>query len=53
MDAFWIREPGTVKGKFTMVNRLGKVEGGELLLGTWITPMRPYTLVDDVGVIFA
>ena len=34
LDAFWIREPGTVKGKLTMVKRLGTVTGDKLVLDT-------------------
>ena len=46
-------DPGTVKGKLTIVNRLGKVEGDELGLGTWIPPMETYPILDEVGIILA
>ena len=49
MDSFWSRDPGTVKGNFTMVKSLGKAEINELVLDTWLSPMGPFPLVDEVG----
>ena len=49
LDKFWSGETETVKGTLTMVKRLGKVAGYELVLETWLTPMVTYPLVYEVG----
>ena len=36
-----------------MVNRLGKLAGDELGLETWITPMVPFLIVDNLGMSLA
>ena len=51
LEELWSRETGTVKGKLTMVNMLGKVEGDELGLNTWITPLGTFPIVYEVGMI--
>ena len=53
LDVFLSRETGKEKGKLMMVKRLGKMVGGELGVETWIPPMGPYYLVDEVGMILA
>ena len=53
LDEFWRRDPGMVKGKLTTAKRLGKVAGGELGLETWLPPMGPFPLVDEVGMSLA
>ena len=49
LDEFWSREKGMVKGNLKMTKRLGTVAGDELGLETWLPPMVPYPLVDEVG----
>ena len=50
LDEIEIREPGTVKGNLMMVKRLGKMAGDELGLETWLPPMGPSPIVDELGV---
>ena len=40
-----------VKGNLMMVKRLGKVTSDELGLETWLPPMGPFPLVNEVGII--
>ena len=45
LDAFWLREPGTVKVNLMMVKMWGKVAWYELVLETWLPHMGYYPLV--------
>ena len=49
LDELWSREPGMVKSNSTMVKSLGKVEGNELGMWTWLPPMGPFQIVDELG----
>ena len=49
LEAFWSREPGTVKGNFTIMSKMGKIAREDLGLGYWFPPLGPYLLKDEMG----
>ena len=48
LDAFWSREPGTLRGDFTMLRNMGTMDREDLGLEDWFPSLGPYPLKDEV-----
>ena len=49
LEAFWSREPGTVKGNLTIMRKMGMMDREDLGLGYWFPHLGPYLLKDEMG----